>query len=200
MADPAIISGIRASGLRLVAVLKKDNYRAWFTKLKVQLKVINCWQLVTGTEVRPPATALAGADAAAMTAALALRRSWDMRNDAAAAVLITSISDEELQVVQGIDENPVLIWTRLEQKFQRRSEAEAETSFMLFLDFAHFESESANEMIERYETALHCLDQGVTVDANMRQRILIGPLLSGTSSSSRAFYSRPWPRGLHLTP
>ena len=46
---------------------------------------------------------------------------------------------------------------------------------MLFLDFTHSESETANEMIERYETALqNCLDQGVVVDVNMRQRILIG--------------------------
>ena len=46
---------------------------------------------------------------------------------------------------------------------------------MLFLDFAHVESDTANEMIERYETTLqNCLDQGVTVDNNMRQRMLIG--------------------------
>ena len=175
MADPTGFSGIRASGLRLVAVLKKDNYRAWSTKLKVQLKVINWWQLVTGTKVQPSATAPAGADAAAVTAALALRRSWDLRMDAAAAVLITSISDEELHTAHGLDDNPALIWTRLEEKFERRSEAEAETSFMLFLDFTHLESETANEMIERYEAVLqNCLDQGVTVDDNMRRRMLIG--------------------------
>ena len=46
---------------------------------------------------------------------------------------------------------------------------------MLFLDFAHIESETANEMIERYETTLqNCLDQGVVIDNNMRQRMLIG--------------------------
>ena len=94
MADPAGISGIRAAGLRPVAILKKDNYRAWSTKLKVQFKVMNCWLLVTGLEIQPPAIALAGADAAALTAALNLRRSWDSRRDAASAVLITSISDE----------------------------------------------------------------------------------------------------------
>ena len=44
---------------------------------------------------------------------------------------------------------------------------------MLFLDFAHVESETTNEMIERYDTTLlKCLDQGVTVDNNMRQRML----------------------------
>ena len=46
---------------------------------------------------------------------------------------------------------------------------------MLFLDFAHIESKTANEMIERYETTLqNFLDQGVVIDNNMRQRMLIG--------------------------
>ena len=175
MADPAGISGIRAAGLRPVATLKKDNYRSWATKLNVQLKVMDCWLLVTGVELQPPATAPVGSDAATVTAALNLRRSWDKRNDAASAVLITSISDEELHTVYGISDDPPRIWTRLREKFERRSEAEAETMFMLFLDFTHLESETANEMIERYETTLqNCLDQGVTVDANMRQRMLIG--------------------------
>ena len=93
MADPAGISGIRAAGLRPVAILKKENYRSWATKLKVQLKVMDCWLLVTGAELQPPATGPAGADAATLTAALALRKSWDRRNDAASAVLITSISE-----------------------------------------------------------------------------------------------------------
>ena len=175
MADPNGISGIRATGLRPVAILKKDNYRSWAVKLKVQLKVMDCWLLVSGTELQPPLTAPAGADAPAVAAAVALRKSWDKRRDGASAALITSISDEELHVLHGIDEDPPAIWIRLREKFERRSEAQAEACFMLFLDFAHVESETANEMIERYETALqNCLDQGVAVDLVTRQRMLIG--------------------------
>lgn len=175
MADPGGISGIRATGLRPVAILKRDNYRSWAVKLKVQLMVMECWDLVTGTELPPPATAPAGADAAAQTAALDLRKLFDKRRIGACAVLITSISDDELHVVHGIEEDPLATWTRLKEKFERRSEQEAEASFMRFLDFTHIESETANEMIERYETSLqNCLDQGVVVDVNMRQRMLIG--------------------------
>lgn len=154
MADPNANSGIRAAGLRPVAILKKDNYRARSTKLKVQLKVMDCWELVTGAELQPPATAPARVDAAAVAAALALRKSWDRRNNASSAVLITSISDEELHTVHGLDDYPPQIWDRLREKFDRRSEAEAETAFMSFLDFAHMESETADELIERYELAL----------------------------------------------
>ena len=139
MADPAGHSGMRTAGLRPVAVLKKDNYRSWTTKLKVQLKVMDWWLLVTGIELHPPATASTGADAVAVTAALNLRKSWDRRKDASSAVLITSISNEKLHVVHGIDEDPPQIWTRLREKFERRSEAEAETAYMLFLDFTHLE-------------------------------------------------------------
>ena len=72
-------------------------------------------------------------------------------------------------MVHGIDEDPVATWTRLEEKFERRLEQEAEASFMRFLDFAHIESETANETIDRYKTALqNCLDRGVVVDVNMR--------------------------------
>ena len=175
MADPAGNSGIRAAGLRPVAILKKDNYRAWSTKLKVQLKVMECWELVTGAELQPPDTAPAGANAVAVAAALALRKSWDRRNIASSAVLITSISDEELHTVHGLDDFPPQIWTRPREKFDRRSEAEAETAFMSFLDFAHLESETADELIERYETALQrCTDQGVALDPNTRLRMLLG--------------------------
>ena len=68
---------------------------------------MECWELVTGTELQPPATAPVGADAPAQLAAVALRKSWDKGRDGACAAIITSISDEELHVVHGIDEDPV---------------------------------------------------------------------------------------------
>ena len=49
MADNTGDSGIRVDGMRLVAILRKDDYRAWSSKLKSQLKVMDCWNLVTAT-------------------------------------------------------------------------------------------------------------------------------------------------------
>ena len=137
-----------------MATLMNSNYRAWSTKLKAQLKVMDCWQLVSGVEVQPPATGPPGCDAAKQFAAVAARRSWDKRKDRAAAVLITSITDDELHTVQAVDDDPVAIWIRLREKFERRSEAEVETAFKKFLDFTHKEEETANETIERFETLL----------------------------------------------
>ena len=61
MADNIGKSGIRADGYRPMAVLRKDNYRAWSSKSKAQLKVMDCWRLVSGTEAEPPVTAPPGA-------------------------------------------------------------------------------------------------------------------------------------------
>ena len=107
MANPGGINGIRATGLRPATILKKDNHRSWAVMLKVQLMVMECSESVTGTELQPPATAPAGADAAAQTIALDLRKSWDERRVGACAAIITSISDEELHVVHGIEEDPL---------------------------------------------------------------------------------------------
>ena len=83
---------------------------------------------MSGLELEPPATVPAGVGAAGAAAAGLVRCSWLKRRHRAAAILITSISDEELHIVQAVDENPVEIWSRLKEKYGRRSEAEAETS------------------------------------------------------------------------
>ena len=175
MADPAGNSGIRAEGTRPVAYLKKENYRAWSTKMKAQLKVLDCWQLMIGVELQPSGRGQPGCSGAETAVALGQKRSWDKRKERAAATLIISISDEELHTVQPVDEDPVQIWTRLQEKFERKSEAEAETAHMRFLDFAHVEGESANDTIERFETIVKkCEDQDVVLHEHMIRRMLIG--------------------------
>ena len=174
MADAMGNSGIRAEGIRPLALLRKDNYRAWSSKMKAQLKVLDCWRLVSALEAEPAATAPPGTGAAGQAAMALIRTSWIRRRDRAAAVLIISISDEEVHAVQAVDEDPVLIWGRLREKFERRSEAEAETAQMSLLDFAHREGETANETIDRFESVVTiCQDQGVVVDENLQKRMLL---------------------------
>ena len=155
MADPTGISGITAAGLRPVAILKKDNYRAWAMKLKVQLKVMKCWGLLTAVDSEPAGTGPAGCTADVTAAALATRVAWFVKKEAASAVLVTSISDDVLHVIDGAH-----VWARLAEKFDRKSEAEAEMCLMSLLDFTHQESETAEDIIERFEKTLKmCLDQ-----------------------------------------
>ena len=141
--------------------------------MKAQLKVMDCWRLVSGVEAEPPPTP-AGTSNVERAAANLLRISWSKRRDRAAALLITSISDEESHTVYAVDEDPIEIWRRLQAKFERRSEAEAETAQMHLLDFAHREDESANVMIDRFETVVTiCVEQGVAVDENLQKRMLL---------------------------
>ena len=146
MADPTSISGIRVESSRPVALLRGDNYKAWSTEMKAQLKVIECWSLVIGTE--PPLGGPPGCFP--LDVAVALRRKWDKRQDRAAALLITSIHDDELHEVEDIEDDPELIWDRLREKFECVSEAEAENAHSQFLEFAHIESETALQTIARF--------------------------------------------------
>ena len=167
-------SGIRAEGYRPMSVLRKDDYRAWSSKSKSQLKVMDCWRIVSGTEPEPPATVPAGSNIVVVNAAQLVRTSWLKRADCATALLITSISDEELHTVRAVDEDPVAIWNRLREKFERRSEAEAESAQMSLLDFAHREGETTNAMIDRFEMIVaFCTDQGVAVGENLQKRMLL---------------------------
>ena len=84
MADNIGNDGIRADGMRPTAVLRKDNYRAWGSKLKAQLKVMDRWRLVSGVELGPPATVLAGTNTTGVVAAELLRTSWLKRATRAA--------------------------------------------------------------------------------------------------------------------
>ena len=129
---------------------------------------------MSGTEVEPPATFPAGGGAPGAAAAGVLRLAWLKRRDCAAAILITSISDKELQTVHAVDGDPVLIWGRLRGKIDRRSEAEAETAQMSLLDFAHREGKIANATIDRFESVVStCRDQGVVVDENLQKRMML---------------------------
>ena len=68
----------------------------------------------------------------------------------------------------NITRHPVQIWARLKERFERRSEEEAETAQMQLLEFAHMEGENANSTIDRFDTAVkYCTDQGVANDDNL---------------------------------
>ena len=130
--------------------------------------------MVEGTEVAPPSTAPDGATGAETRAVLAAKLLWDKKRDRASSVLVTSISDEEIHTVYTVDDDPVQIWARLKEKFERRSQAEAGTAQMQLLEFAHKEGENANSTIDRFDTAVkYCTDQGVANDENLLRRMLL---------------------------
>ena len=111
MDDPEGNSGMRADMGRPLAMLRKDNYRAWASKLKAQLKVSDIWRLVSGVEAEPLATLPAGSSNTQITAAALILAGWLKKRDRASALLITSISDDELHTVLAVEDDPVRIWS-----------------------------------------------------------------------------------------
>ena len=143
-------------------------------KLKAALQVMECWRLVEGTEVSPPAIAPAGATSPETRATLAAKLLWDKKCDRASSLLVTLGSDEEIHTIYTVDDDPIQILARLKEKFERRSEAEAETTHMQLLDFAHKEGENANATIECFDIAVkYYTDHGVTNDENHLKRLFL---------------------------
>ena len=129
--------------------------------------------MVIGTEVMPPPLAAAGATAAKVATTLALRANWDQRYERAPASLIMSISDEELVTVQAHNENSIQTWALLRDKFEKRSEAKAESPQMELLDFSHREGESANALLERFETAVKLCNYQVVIGGEDLQKCML---------------------------
>ena len=115
---------------------------------------MDCWGLVEGTKATPPSTAPASATAAETRAVQAAKLLWDKKCDRASSVLVTSIGDEEIHTVYTVGDDPIHIWARHKEKFERRSEAEAEITQMQLLEFAHKEGEHADSTIDRFDTAV----------------------------------------------
>ena len=160
--------------MRPPSSLKGGNYKAWTMKLKGALKFLDRWRMVNGDEAAPPSTPAAGATAAERAAVVAAITAWNKKWDKAAAILVSSLSDEESHVVQSVDDDPVQIWAMLKEKLERKSEAEAESAQMQLLDFAHKVSETANALIELFDAATkYCTDQGVVLDENHMKRMLL---------------------------
>ena len=49
---------------------------------------------------------------------------------------------------------PVAVWKRLKNKFERKTEVAKEAAQMAFLNFEHVETETADILIDRFEKAV----------------------------------------------
>ena len=82
----------------------------------------------------------------------------------AACLLVESISDPQLLSVTTVLHDPIAIWTKLQQKFARKSEMGKSAAQKALLTFQHLETETADETICRFETVVErCEKQGVRI-------------------------------------
>ena len=62
----------------------------------------------------------------------------------------------------------------MKEKFERHSVAEAENAQMAFLEFAHIESETALQTIQRFQLiVIKCREQGIVLDEGTKKRMLL---------------------------
>lgn len=76
--------------------------------------------------------------------------------------------------IKPIITDPVVVWKRLQNKFERKIEVAKEAAHMAFLNFEHSEIETADSLIERFEKAVQlCEQQGLPQSEDIQLRMLL---------------------------
>ena len=76
--------------------------------------------------------------------------------------------------IRPVITDAVQIWHKLHQKFDRKTEMEAQAANKLLINFKHLEIETADQTIERYEQIVDkCLQQGLVISEQTKQRMLL---------------------------
>ena len=168
-------------GYRSITLLNNENYVAWSSKLEIGLDAGGLWTLTNGQRVKPTVpVAIRNNDntvtvnQGAIDAATAILETYRKDALAAAHVISSTVSDEQLFHIRDDIRDPVKCWKLLQDKHMRVSEMEAELVTQLVNDFQHLEIESADTTIDRYEKILaRCNQQGVILTERQKQRMLL---------------------------
>lgn len=100
-----------SSEIRTVAVqpLKGSNYPTWKIQCQMTLMKDGLWTIVNGTETVPDGDGMAEA-----------RAKFRSRRDRALAIIVLSV-DPSLLYLLGNPEDPVTVWTKLANQFQKKT-------------------------------------------------------------------------------
>lgn len=107
----ASVDDIKASDS--IPKLNETNYAAWKLRITARLRKKNLYGLVSATRPRPspsPATA----EGSVRAAALEKIEAWDKDQESAAGEIALALDDSQLVHIDGIDGDPVAMWTKLE--------------------------------------------------------------------------------------
>lgn len=92
----------------------------------------------------------------------------------AATILVESIADDQIDVIDACATDPVLIWSTIQKSFARKSRSEKTAASREFHTFKHSVSESAAETIKRFEMVKKaCTQQGLKFEEeDVEQKLL----------------------------
>ena len=186
IANMSFEDGIRASPSKgssstSLNVLGSNNYASWRDKMTAALVMNDVWDLVNGDRVKPTipvaiqnTAGTANVNQASIDSATAELKIYIKDYKYAASKLLHAISDDQMYHVRSVVINPVEIWKKLQQKFERRTEMEAQDANQALITFQHLEIENANTTIERLEQVLDkCQQQGVPLSEQVKARMLL---------------------------
>ena len=134
----SIEDGIRASTSagasngKTIHTLGKTNYIAWLDIIQVDLLTYELWDLVTGDRTRSviQTTIHNTAGIAAPNQAIETKDLKDYMKDfrTSSKIIPNSISDEQMAYIKSVITNPVAVWKRLKNKFERKTEVAKEAT------------------------------------------------------------------------
>ena len=101
-----------AESLKTVSIvpLKGSNYATWKVQCTMVLKKDGLWSIVDGTEVAP-----------GRTAGEKEQERYASRKDNALATIVLSVDPLLLYLVGADPEDPVVVWNKLKEQFQKKS-------------------------------------------------------------------------------
>ncbi|ETW84639.1 hypothetical protein HETIRDRAFT_311817, partial [Heterobasidion irregulare TC 32-1] len=147
MSDPSF-------ALPSVSPLNNRNYPSWSKEIKAWLRLKGLWLLVSGDETAPVGTKEKPADPREVA-------EWKRNAQKAAGALLLSVEEQFRGVLDGIEDDPIAIWTKLEEQFNKKS---AGSRFNAMEDL--FSIKKRND--ESLQSLIHRVDESMRVLKNLR--------------------------------
>ena len=146
MSDPSF-------ALPSVSPLNNRDYPSWSKEIKAWLRLKGLWLLVSGDEQAPVGSKEKSAEAKEVA-------EWKRNAQKAAGALLLSVEEQFRGVLDGIEDDPIAIWTTLEEQFNKKS---AGSRFNAMEDL--FSIKKHNN--ESLQSLIHCMDECMHVLRNL---------------------------------
>ncbi|ETW78201.1 hypothetical protein HETIRDRAFT_55839, partial [Heterobasidion irregulare TC 32-1] len=143
MSDPSF-------ALPSVSPLNNRNYPSWSKEIKAWLRLKGLWLLVYGDETAPVGTKEKPADPREVA-------EWKRNAQKAAGALLLSVEDQFRGILDGIEDNPIAIWTTLEEQFNKKSAGSRFNAMEDLFSIKKRNNESLQSLIHRVDESMHVL-------------------------------------------
>ena len=143
MSDPSF-------ALPSVSPLNNRNYPSWSKEIKAWLRLKGLWLLVSGDEKAPVGSKEKPAEPKEVA-------EWKRNAQKAAGVLLLSVEEQFRGVLDGIEDDPIAIWTTLEEQFNKKSAGSRFNAMEDLFSIKKRDNESLQSLIHRVDESMRVL-------------------------------------------